>query len=112
MGCSSEGRKEKAVAAESRADLDQNWRNHESPDLANGNQVNSLPPSGAKNRKTKSAKSNTEREEPQQEQQQPSEKPKARAKSEEKETREKPANTKLDINKLRSVVQRNILDND
>ena len=39
-----------------------------------------------------------------------------KAKSEEKETREKPANTntntKLDINKLRSVVQRNILDND
>ena len=45
-------------------------------------------------------------------QEQPSEKPKAKAKSEEKETREKPANTKLDINKLRSVVQRNILDND
>ena len=38
-----------------------------------------------------------------------------KAKSEEKEIREKPANspnTKLDINKLRSVVQRNILDND
>ena len=38
-----------------------------------------------------------------------------KAKSEEKEVREKPANspnTKLDINKLRSVVQRNILDND
>ena len=43
---------------------------------------------------------------------QPSEKPKAKAKSEEKEIKEKPANTKLDINKLRSVVQRNILDND
>ena len=46
-------------------------------------------------------------------QEQPSEKPKAKAKSEEKELREKqPANTKLDLNKLRSVVQRNILDND
>ena len=43
---------------------------------------------------------------------QPCEKPKVKAKSEEKEIREKPATTKLDINKLRSVVQRNILDND
>ena len=57
---SSEGRREKTLA-ESRADLDQNWRNHETPDLANGNQVNALPPSGAKNRKNKSQKSNTER---------------------------------------------------
>ena len=58
---SSEGRREKTVA-ESRADLDQNWRNHETPDLANnGNPVNALPPSGAKNRKNKSQKSNLER---------------------------------------------------
>ena len=61
---SSEGRRERErekAVAESRADMDQNWRNHESPDLANGNPVNSLPPSGAKNRKNKSQKSNIER---------------------------------------------------
>ena len=44
-------------------------------------------------------------------QDQSTEKSKVKAKSEEREIKEKPITVKLDINKLRSVVQRNILDN-
>ena len=56
------GRRERPLE-EGRADTDLNWRHHDTvtgPDLANGN-MNSLPPSGAKNRKNQNTKSNIER---------------------------------------------------
>ena len=56
------GRRERPLE-EGRADTDLNWRHHDTvtgPDLANGN-MNSLPPSGAKNRKNQNQKSNIER---------------------------------------------------